>query len=168
MGPARSIIMTCLRLCCLSLLVLSVVSRSHAEDPKPSSEKMKVKVVAILASTEDRYIDEKLTQFAEEVQKKEKKWTGFRIGNSASESIPFNETKEFPLVDKQTVDVTAIKKINAAGVESVTITVKPPGLTQMSYNCVCGKFFSMVTNYKTAKGERLIIAVEASPCKGKK
>jgi hypothetical protein len=162
--------MTCFRW--LSLILLSVFAGSvlQAGEPKgkADAEKMKIQVVAILASTQHSKIDPKLTKFAEEVQRKEKKLTGFQIGHMDIDSIPFNETKEFRLVDKETVEVTANKKLDDNGVETVTITVKPPGLTQMSYNCVCGKFFSMVTNYKTKEGELLIIAIEASPCKGKK
>jgi hypothetical protein len=38
----------------------------------------------------------------------------------------------------------------------------------LTYACACDKFFPIITPYKTAAGEQLLIAVMAKPCTGKK
>jgi hypothetical protein len=42
--------------------------------------------------------------------------------------------------------------------------VSAPGVEQLSYTCVCDKYFPVVTPYRTRNGETLIIAIMAKPC----
>jgi hypothetical protein len=65
--------------------------------------------------------------------------------------------------------VTVNKERNKDG--KVVLTIKPPKLDQITYECVCDKYFSMATQHFEGKGkdkEQLFIAVMAKPCGPKK
>jgi len=150
-------------LCCLAAVAGPAAAR--AEDPKEAAkESVKVTVKGILASETKNFIDPRLAEFAKEVQKKNPKLTGFRFANSGSEKLALGVTQTFPLADKETLDVTANASLTAEG--KITITIKPPMLDQITYTCVCERYFSMATQYFTKDKERLFIAVTAKPCPG--
>jgi len=50
----------------------------------------------------------------------------------------------------------------------ISLTITPPQLGDIKYACACDKYLLVVTQYRTAKGETLILAVMAKPCTQKK
>ena len=122
-----------------------------------------------MASEHKKEIDAKLANFAKHAQKKDSSLTGFRIERSATEKVKLGETEKFDLVGKEKVEVTINKERNKDG--KVVLTIKPPKLAQITYECVCDKYFSMATQHYEGKGkdkEQLFIAVMAKPCSPKK
>ncbi len=148
---------------------LAVAILARAEDKKEDPPNIEVRVLSILASEHHTEIQKKLTQFAEEVRKTDKKLTGFRLDRTSTESIPLGETRKLKLTDDQIVEVTANKPKDEKG--RITLTIKPPKLTEITYECVCDKYVSMATNYHVGKDkekQQLFIAVMAKPCGLKK
>jgi hypothetical protein len=128
-----------------------------AEDPP-----VRVTVVIVLATTENTTVDPKLAELAKEVQKRDPKLTGFRIAATDSRSVPVGESFTFELVDREVLKVKVDKPKDAAG--RVSLTIKPPGLENITYGCTCDKFFPVVTPQTTKAGGVLIVAVMAKPC----
>lgn len=131
----------------------------------PAEEKIEVKVLAILVSKHHTKVDDKLAQFAEQVQKQDPSRTGFKLERSNARSVKLGETQPFDLCGKQVVEVTVNKERNENG--RITLTVKPPKLTPITYECACGKYFSMATQHFEGKGKdraQLFIAIMARPC----
>src|SRR5262245_4215791 len=99
-----------------------------ADDPKKDKEKdkdapVRVTVVAILASTEDKTVDKKLTDLAVEMQKRYPDLTGFKLNETLQKSIPVGESFTFDLLEKQTLKVTIDKPKDKNG--RVTMTISP-------------------------------------------
>jgi len=148
----------------LALVVAATVSPpGRADDPPPA---VRVTVVVVLAGPADKGVDPRLAALAEEVRKKDKTLVGFRIAGTASKSILVGSSQEFALVDDQSLSVAVKKPKDADG--RVGLTISPPGLGDITYSCTCGKYFPVVTPYKTATGEQLIVAVMGKPCTGGK
>lgn len=127
---------------------------------------VRVTVVVVLATGANTNVDPKLKDLAKEVQKRDPKLTGFQLVSSAGQSIPVGKSVAFELIDKKELKVKVEKPKDEEG--RVGLTIKPPQLGEISYTCMCDKFFPVVTPYKTKKGETLIIAVMAKPCTQKK
>lgn len=140
----------------LALFVLTLAAPIRAAD------EIKVCVVAILVSDKHKVVDERLTEFAKEVQKVKPHLTGFKVGHSSCESIPMGETKSFKLVDHQKIEVTVNATVDEKG--RVVLTIKPPKLDQITYTCICDRYFSMATQHQTKDKEQLFIAIMAKPC----
>ena len=142
----------------LTALFLAVPSAVRAE------ETVKITVIAILASENHKEVDKRLSSFASEVQKKNPSLTGFRVAQSTTSTLKLGVTQTIPLADGQSVDVTA----NASQTEkgTITITIKPPKISQITYNCVCERYFSMATQHFTKDKEQLFFAVTGKPCAG--
>ncbi|HJZ91719.1 MAG TPA: hypothetical protein VKE40_12665 [Gemmataceae bacterium] len=152
----------------LSRLALPVVVACLAAGPA-RAEEIEVKVLAILVSEHHTDVHPKLKEFAKEVLKKDPSLTGFRLERTTAESLELGQTRKFPLVNGQVVEVTVNKERNEKG--RVTLTIKPPKLDQITYECACDKFFSMATQHYVGKGmekQQLFIAVMAKPCLPKK
>src|SRR5262245_34912093 len=128
----------------------------------PGDDSVRVPVVIVLATTENTGVDPKLAELAKEVQKRDPKLVGFMIAATDSRAIPVGESFTFDLVDKQELKVRVDKPKDAAG--RVSLTIKPPGLENITYGCACDKFFPVVTPHTTKAGEVLIVAVMAKPC----
>jgi len=138
-----------------------------ADDPKKDKEKdtpVRVTVVAILASTENKAVDKKLTDLATEMTKRYPDLIGFKLNETLQKSIPIGESFTFDLLEKQTLKVTIDKSKDQNG--RVTMTVSPSSGDEVSYNCTCDKFFPLLTGYKTKDGRKLVVAVGAKPCNG--
>jgi hypothetical protein len=153
------------------VLALALVP-SLAED-KPAktekTEKIEVCVLSILASEHNAVVHPKLTRFAEEMRKTEKKLTGFKLNKTDLRSIPLGETTKFELPGGGVLEVTPNKPKDENG--RITLTVKPPKLTAVTYECVCGKFVALATQQYIGEGkeqEQLFIAMSAKPCGLKK
>lgn len=150
----------------LAFAVVSLLAApTRAADPcKEKDLPVRVTVVVILASTECKEIDKKLTDLAAEVQKRYPEFTGFKLSDTLQKSIPAGESHTFDLLEDQTVKVVIDKPKDKSG--RVGLTVTPPGGDAVTYECACGKFFPLVTTYKTKGGCRLLLAVGAKPCNG--
>ena len=84
-----------------------------------------------------------------------------RIAATEAKSIPVGESFTFELVDKQELKVTVTRAKDAEG--RICLTIKPPGLENVTYGCACDKFFPVVTPHRTKAGEVLIVAVMVKP-----
>jgi hypothetical protein len=123
---------------------------------------IRVTVVVILASSAAGPIDPALEELAREVRKREPKLRSFRLVATEAQSIPVGQQGLFALVEKQQVQVRIDTSQDPRG--RVRLTVSAPGVEQLSYTCVCDKYFPVVTPYRTRNGETLIIAIMAKPC----
>jgi hypothetical protein len=135
----------------------------------PKSGEIEVKVLAILVSENHTEVHPKLTEFAKHVQKKDPNLTGFKLARTNSQSLQLGDTEKFSLVGKEVVEVTINKERNEKG--RITLTIKPPKLDQITYECACDKFFTMATQHYVGKGkdrQQLFIAIMAKPCGEKK
>lgn len=131
----------------------------------PPADEIEVKVLSILATEHNKQVDKRLTEFAKQVQKKDPSLTGFKLDHTNEETLKLGETKKFTLTGGQVVEVTVNKDRNEKG--RITLTIKPPKLNQITYECVCDKFFSIATDYYEGKGKdraQLFVAIKASPC----
>ena len=128
----------------------------------PADEPVRVTVVVILASETDAVVDPALVELAKQVQKREPKLTGFKVHAAEAKSIGVGESAKFSLVEKQELQVTVNRPRDERG--QIALTIKPPGLENITYGCACDKFFPVVTPYRTSAGEVLILAVMAKPC----
>ena len=136
-----------------------------AGGPCDGSKPVRVTVVAVLASTTTTHVDAKLEALAREVRKREPGLTGFRVAAAFQKSVPVGKGHTFELPDKQTLKVRIDRPKGKDG--RVGLTIRPPGLGEITYTCACDKFFPVVTPHTTADGERLIVVVMARPCNGK-
>ena len=123
-------------------------------------------MLTILAGTKKNQVDDRLKEIAAEVQKKHKELKGFALPQIERVGIVKGKTHVYPLVDKEVVEVTINEKPDEKG--RVTLTIKPPKISEIKYACCCGKYFPIITDYYTANGDRLIIAIMAKPCMKKK
>ncbi len=64
---------------------------------------MRITVVTVLASGGNKAVDERLTELAKEVQKRDPALTGFTFHASEAKSIAPGGTVTFDLIDKQEV-----------------------------------------------------------------
>jgi hypothetical protein len=148
----------------LPVLVLALGVPSLGACPK--DDEIEVKVLAILASENHTEVNKRLTEFAKQVQKKEPKLTGFRLDRSTSEPFKLGETRKFEMPGGDVVEVTVNKERDEKG--RITLTIKPPKLEPIKYECACDKYFSVATQQFVGEGrgrEQLFVAVMAKPCK---
>ena len=133
--------------------------------PKAVAKPVRVTVVVVAASTDDSETNPKLATLAVEVQKRNDEFIGFKIVAAFAQSIPIGENHTFDLPEKQTAKVTVSEGQDKDG--HVELTIKLPGLDDVTYTCVCNKFFPIVTPYKLKTGETILVAILAKPCTGK-
>jgi hypothetical protein len=76
------------------------------------------------------------------------------------------DSHQFDLVDNEQLKVTVTRPKDANG--RICLTIRPPGVENVTYGCACDKFFPVVTPHRTKAGEVLIVAVMAKPCTGNK
>jgi hypothetical protein len=140
-----------------------------AADPPAQEESVRVTVAAVFANGGGK-VDEKLKCVAEAVRKTHPELTGFQVGQSTSLSIALGASEKFKLVDGQEASI-AVKRCKECP-ERFCVEVTSKALVgEMTYTSVCGKYFPLVTGYKTKdKGDQLIILfkVESCPDKDKK
>jgi hypothetical protein len=128
----------------------------------PTDDPIKVTVVVVVATDNNAKVDAALAELAKQVQKRDPKLTGFKVAATEAKSIPVGDSYTFELMEKQELKVTVTRTKDASG--KVALTIKPPGLENITYGCACDKFFPVVTPYRTKSGDVLIIAVMAKPC----
>jgi hypothetical protein len=127
-----------------------------------AEEKVRVTVVAILATDQDKIVDPKLECIAREVQKTEPRLTGFHLAQTTRLPVAVGSSYKFPLVEKEVAEI--VVEHGADKENRVSLKVKPPRCGEIVYTSCCGKFFPIVTRYRTKNQERLIIAVMVKPC----
>jgi hypothetical protein len=152
------------RLLPAAALIVAVIAAAAPACP-PAADEVEVKVLAILASEHHTTVDPKLSEFAKQVQRKDPTLTGFKLDHSSGDTLKLGQTKKFPLSGDEVVEVTVNKERNEKG--RITLTIKPPKLKQITYACVCDKFFSIATEHYEGKDKeraQLFIAIQASPC----
>ena len=123
-------------------------------------------MLSILASEHHTKVDKRLTEFAKQVRKKEPKLTGFRLDRSTSMPFKLGETNKFEMPGGDVVEVTVNKERDENG--RITLTITPPKLKPIVYECACDKYFSVATQQFVGKDtdrEQLFVAVMAKPCK---
>jgi hypothetical protein len=157
MGAARTIALL------VVLAMLAFANTSHGDEP--NLPPIRVTVVVIYATSENNVVDKKLTSLAKEMQKRETNLIGFELGSTLQKSILVGGTHTFKLDESQTLSVAIDKPRDPNGRVGLTLTA--PGGTVVTYTCVCGKFFPLLTEHKTLDGKTVIVAVGAKPCTGK-
>jgi hypothetical protein len=141
----------------LSAACLAASPRAQAE------EKVKITVLAVLATDKNSQVDPRLTCIAEKVQKLRPCLTGFSLARTSRKSIEVGKECKFPLVDNEVVVVTVEQGPDMnhwAG-----LTVKAPLMGEICYICCCGKYLPLWTDYTNRKQESLIVAIMVEPCK---
>lgn len=145
--------------------IIAITLLAALKGPMAGHHPIRVTLVVIYASPNNDRVDPRLTTLAGEVKKLEPTLTGFRIATSLQKSIPVGGVMAFDLPDRQVCKVSIDKPKDKAN--RVGLSVEPPGLGEITYTCMCDKFFPIVTPFKNTDGERMIITVMAKPCPGK-
>lgn len=154
-----------LRILSLFLMAASLTTIAAADRCWPDEkDPVKVTLVIILASEKGDKVDKRLKGLAEEVQKLHPHLKSFEWKCQEIKSLKPNEKTALDCVDKKVVEMTV--KHGADKDNHVSLAVKPPNMSQLEYQTVCGKFLPIVTPYKTKKGETLILAIRVQPCRG--
>jgi hypothetical protein len=144
----------------LSALAVAALLLTAAPTAGPA-EDVRVSVVAILA-TADKKVDPEVEAIATEVRKKYPNLTGFHLARMSCLPVAVGKEETFQLEDGQ-VAVVAVQN-GPDKSERVRLKVTPPGIKEITYSTICGKYFPIVTPYLTrAKKEQLIIAIMAQP-----
>ncbi len=128
-------------------------------------DKVKVTVVAVLATSANKQVDDKLECLAKEVQKKEPQLTGFRLARVSCQELTVGDKVKFKLVGEEVAEVSIQR--GPGKDDRVGLTVKPPLAGEIVYTSCCGKFFPIVTRFQTKEKERLIIAIRVQCCEEK-
>jgi hypothetical protein len=150
------------RLWLLSLVVALCTASIARACP---GEEVHVTVVSILATEKDEKVDKKLTELAKKIKERRPELKGFKIDTQCCETIAVDKPTKFHFVEQQQAVVTVRRAADENN--QVRLKVELPCIGKICYTSCCGKFFPMMTCYKTAKGECLIIAVMVKPCKEK-
>lgn len=149
-----------------ALVVAAVTPRECQPDPAAPPAPVRITVVTVLATAANTTIDPRLADLAKEVQKRDPRLTGFALHATEAKSVAPGDTATFELVEKQKLQVKIERPRDANG--RVGLSIRPPGLGEVTYTCTCDRFFPVVTPHRTAAGETLILAVMARPCMLKK
>lgn len=149
-------------------LVFTTFAGFAARDCNWPDEKdpVKVTLVVILASEKGDKIDKNLKMLAAEVQKTHPHLKSFSAKTQEARSLKPCEKTSMKTVDDEIVEM--IVKHGADKDNRVSLHVKPPGMSGIEYQSVCGKYLPIVTPYKSKKkGDTLILAIKLEPCMGK-
>lgn len=154
------------RLPALLVVLLVGTSLALAECSWPGEkDPVKVTLVVILASEKGNTVDKRLKGVAAEIQKLHPNLKSFTWHSQELKELQPSEKASLRCVEDETVEM--IVKHGADKENRVSLAVKPPSMSRLEYQTVCGKFLPIVTPYKTKKNETLILAIRVEPCKGK-
>jgi len=128
----------------------------------PTDDPVRVTVVIVLASETDKKVDRALVNLAKAVQNRDPKLVGFRVHATAEKSIAVGASATIALVEKQELKVTVTRPKGEDG--RIALTLSAPGVDFVTYGCACDKFFPIATDYRTKKGELVVVAIMAKPC----
>jgi hypothetical protein len=147
----------------LALPIMLAVVQLSAEPPQPPQpEKIRLSVVAICAHNRDDRIDPRLTCMADEIKKAVPQLTGFKMGKMSRKEVPVGGRETFELVDDQVATVTVVQAADKENLIQIKLT--PPQMGEVTYETSCGRFFTIITKYRTRNKEVLILAVRVQPC----
>jgi hypothetical protein len=156
--------------CALGTLVLLILpagpAGAEARCWGVKKQEVQVTVLTILATERDAKVDRCVECIAREVRKMYPRLTGFRRGPMARKPVLVGQKGAFKLVADQVAVVTV--EHGADDDNRVQLTVAPPQMGEITYETCCGKFFPIVTHFRTRQNELLIIAVRVQPCHGHK
>ena len=145
-----------------SLALIAAFTALSVATSARACDEVKVSIIVILATDQNNNIDKKLTNIAEEIQKRNPKLTGFTSPKEICKPIGINSVEKFELVEKQILTITVEQ---AADKDNKNLLrVSAPTLGEIYYSTTCGKFLPVITEYKTKNGEILIIAIRVQPC----
>lgn len=128
-------------------------------------EEIRVTVLVVVATDKDKIIDPALKCLADEVRKKKPHLTGFQQDHQIGKSVAVGKEEVFELIEKQSAVITVKHGPNFKN--WVCLKVKSPGVGEITYTAICGKYFPLVTEYKTKDQKTLILAICIEPCKPK-
>jgi hypothetical protein len=155
--------------CVLGTLVLLVLPAGPAGGDAPcggvKKQEVRVTVLTILATERDAKVDGCVECIAREVRKKYPRLTGFHRGPMTCRPVVVGQKDTFDLVAGQAAVVTV--RHGADDNNRVELKVAPPQMGEITYETCCGKFFPIVTHFRTKQNDLLIIAVRVQPCHGK-
>jgi hypothetical protein len=146
------------------LFVVPVAGRCAAGEPTDKEQPtVNVTVAVILGSERKKDVDERLKGIACQVQEMHPKLTGFTVGTTTTHPMQLGKAQTFQLEDGQEASVT-VKRCTEFP-DRYCLEIRSKALVgEMAYSSVCGKYFPLVTNYKTKKNEQLIIAFKVETC----
>jgi hypothetical protein len=153
----RSVLMRCWPLS-LAILISAGASARAADDD------VHISVVSILATSKDNVVDPRLECLAREMAKLDPKLKGFSVARMTCKDVKIGGKDDFEVADGQKVSVAPEKRCEKDP-SRVCLKVEAPTLGAITYTTCCGKFFPLVTRYKTKAGDILIIAVRVKTCK---
>lgn len=148
------------QLSAVMLAFLAILPLRADEKKQNGDSKIRVTVLAILATDKNKEVEKELMEIAKEVQKKEPSLTGFKIDRTSTKLMKIGQKEKFPLTEETEVVVILKEEED----HRISITIKPPTVGAISYSCCCGKYFPVITRYQTKDQSRLIIAVMVKPC----
>jgi hypothetical protein len=132
--------------------------------PARAEDDVHITVVSILATTKNDKVDPRVACVANEMKKIDSTLTGFSVARVTNKELRIGKKDCFEAVEGQDVCVTAEKRCEKDP-KRVCLKVEAPSLGPITYTTCCGKFFPVVTRYKTKGGDLLIIAVGVNACK---
>jgi hypothetical protein len=149
----------------LGLLATMAVLLLSAGTSPVRAQEVRVKIIVILATDQNKNVDRDLECIAKEIQKTQPKLTGFHVEKIIPErSLKVSQEVTFYLgVEDEEIKVRVQHGANEAN--RVSVKLKLPSNDRVDYTTCCDKFFPIMTRYVTKEKERLIIAVRVSPCK---
>jgi hypothetical protein len=127
------------------------------------ADDVQVTLLVILASEQDSKIDPRLQCVAQQVRKTYPELKGFRVEEILHESIPVGKKKDFELIGDQKATVRVVHGCDEE--DRMLLKLKVEGFGEVDYKTCCGKFFPVMTRYRTKDNERLLVAVGVKPCK---
>jgi hypothetical protein len=99
---------------------------------------------------------------ADEIKKSVPLLTGFKMGKMSCKFVPVGGRETFDLVDDQVATVSVVQAPDKDNVLQIKVT--PPQMGEFTYETSCGRFFTIITRYRTRNREVLILAVRVQPC----
>ena len=145
---------------CAALLCLPAAARCDDDE-----NGVRVTVVGILATDKNDTINPKLEGIAKEVRKLDPKLTGFEIAKMTCKVLTVGGKDDFDLGNDQTLHIVVERKGDEEGRYQLKIT--PPRMGDITYATTCGKYFPVMTPFRTKDGELLIVGVRIQPCPAK-
>jgi hypothetical protein len=126
------------------------------------ADDVQVTVLVILASEQDSKTDARLHCVAQQVRKNYPELKGLRIEGILHESVAVGKTRSFDLIGDQQATVRVIHGCDQE--DRIQLKVRVKGFGEVDYKTCCGKYFPLMTDYRTRDNERLLVAVGVKPC----
>jgi hypothetical protein len=151
----------------LGLLGASLLMAGFLATPGAAraDDDMKVVLIAIVANDRGKEVDKRLRCIADEVRKQHPELTSFKLATQNEKPVAIGKKEHFPLLESEKACVTIVEGPDKDG--KVTLTVKLPSTGPLSYTTCCGKYWPLMSRYKTADDDTLLVAIMVKSCKGK-